>query len=702
MRGKVFLTVTVVIEALAAAVLAGLLVFWLPYYKAQSAFPDGSSLYLEANPDGSACARWTAIRKADRYLFEILDAGEAAAETEDAPAVPKFSAVYDGCECRLEDFDDYGSGLLLRITAQRDYRILGKEKVRTSRNGIAVSLPDRAPGISGLAIAPNRAGTASVTWQTDVGNHCLIYLSESAAGEYSVFAEPEGNSFDFTLGSSGDLPIPEFGERHYLRARAYLETDGLFYVGVVSDCVSVQREDFLAGELELTADAQGSNVYSFAWNEVPGDRYLLEMCSGGVWQTLYTCGQGEPRRYTTNNLPSCSDYEFRISVSGTELAGSNRYPVSPETLSITTEECIVYATVWPLQALEIHADADMTSEVVGSAPAVRAFSVLAEENGMFRIRRGKDSYGYIDARYCLVNLPDYLGALCAYDITNSYDSLYMVHEFEIPDVTGTVIDGYEGVALASGGYLVPLLYPAAQKLVNAAKAARDEGYRLKIYDAFRPNCATREIYDKAELIVSEPLPDRTYLDDEKDPFYPAELIDDPEDESGAFAARLPISAPDEDEEERITYFQLLHNDTYTLSNFLARSASLHNIGIALDLTVERYPDREELEMQTRMHDLSLYSVRGENRANANLLSRFMTEAGFGVLTSEWWHFQDNEARSSLQLATQYGGVSPEGWRADARGWRYRNADGSFCCGAAVTIDGETCRFDADGYVVTDE
>ena len=110
----------------------------------------------------------------------------------------------------------------------------------------------------------------------------------------------------------------------------------------------------------------------------------------------------------------------------------------------------------------------------------------------------------------MINLPEYLGPLCAYNISNSYSSLYMVHEYAIPQVTGEVTVGYDRVRMADGSYLVPLLYPTAQKLETAAREARSRGFRLKIYDSYRPSRATREIYDLTKKVLEEPLPERSY------------------------------------------------------------------------------------------------------------------------------------------------------------------------------------------------
>ena len=245
----------------------------------------------------------------------------------------------------------------------------------------------------------------------------------------------------------------------------------------------------------------------------------------------------------------------------------------------------------------------------------------------------------------MINLPEYLGDLCEYDIVNSYGALYRMHGYGIPQVTGTVISGYEKVQLADGQFLVPYLYPCCEKLIAAARAAGEDGWRLKIYDAYRPHLATEQIYQAAWQILDQPLP------------------------SGEAAAAASAG------NER-TYRDLVEMGPYHLSSFLARTGSSHNMGIALDLTLVS-DTGEEPAMQTEMHDLSWYSVTDRNTGTADLLRDYMTGAGYHTLVSEWWHFQDNETRDALGLGYFQPGVSIEGWKADDSGRRYQNEDGTF-------------------------
>ena len=79
----------------------------------------------------------------------------------------------------------------------------------------------------------------------------------------------------------------------------------------------------------------------------------------------------------------------------------------------------------------------------------------------------------------------------------------------------------------------------------------------------------------------------------------------------------------------------------------------------------------------------------------------MKNAGLNELVSEWWHFQDNEARDTLKLPTVYDGVTPECWMADGMGWKYRRVNGTYFENCPRQIDGVVWTFDENGYVVED-
>lgn len=290
----------------------------------------------------------------------------------------------------------------------------------------------------------------------------------------------------------------------------------------------------------------------------------------------------------------------------------------------------VCATVWPTTELKTYADPERTWQV-GTVKTADAYRVLEEIGDSFGISvEGRTVY--VESTHCLINLPEYLGYLCSYHIANSYASLYKVHEYEIPNVTAVVTGGYEGVKLETGDYLVPLLYPTAKKLAAAADIAAKQGYRLKIYDAFRPNKATLEIYDRMEGLLDKEIPASTLW--------------------GGIMEDLPRT------QSPLTYRMVMTNQgAWALNDFLAKGVSQHNYGIAVDVTLETM-EGEELNMQTSIHDLSWYSVVARNNENANLLASIMKAAGMEELDSEWWHFQDNDTKRKVSLHYVTEGVRP--------------------------------------------
>lgn len=400
--------------------------------------------------------------------------------------------------------------------------------------------------------------------------------------------------------------------------------------------------------LSLQCREEGYNVYTLTWSEDSGGCRLWRSDDEG--QTWQAAGETDAatHSYTTEHLPAFSTLWFRV-----ETADGT----SVEQCVVTTAEQPIYSTVWPLVTLTVYAEAD-GAETIGTVEAGTALCVLEEAGDYFRVRFSREQEGYIDSRYCMIDLPEYLGDLCAYSIVNAESALYMVHDYAIGDVTGTVITGYENVRLADGTDLVPLLYPAAQKLAVAARDARAQGYRLRIYDSFRPHAASKSIYALTERIVDTPVP---------------------EDPAGQ------------------TYRELMtDNGRYRLSNFLANGVSRHNLGVALDLTLETL-EGQELAMQSAIHDLSWYAALERNNENADLLQSIMVAAGFTTLDSEWWHFSDGEAYAELALSYLYDGVSCACWVRDDAGWRYRLVDGSYARSQELTIDGVCYCFDAAGY-----
>lgn len=646
----------------------------LPYRNAESFMPEDPGLTIRQNSGGSLILSWNPAKRADFYCVEIL---RPLKEGQTEPESIFRGYAYDPSGYALPGLPPE-TELTVRVSSVVEYGSGDIMERRMCENPAEATLTFDAPAVTELGwTADPESGTVDISCVLQNATHCRIYLAE--AGKEPVYLKTvSGDCFSLSVGGEGELPELAWGESHTLLFDAYFRTEEITFYGALQESITVAREDLLGRELAPVLTDEGNNICTITWSETKGQSYEVQQLDTlrQQWVTVAQIPGGKARSYTTGHLNNLSSYRFRVvAVGGDTLPGQPYAAVSGE-LTYETGISPIFCTVWPVKNMDAF-DAPEGGAVVGQVAQAKAYWVADASGDMLGIALdGKICY--IDGRYCMINLPEYLGELCAYDITNSYSSIYMVHEYELPGITGTVIDGYGNVDLGERAYLVPLLYPTANKLLDAALDAMEQGYRLKIYDAFRPNRATQQIYDLAESVLERPIPDAPYRGD------------------------IPGDMPALEPGEILTYRDLMTKGGWSLSNFLAKGRSMHNLGIAVDLTLEELYTGEELEMQTAMHDLSSYSVLTRNNENAKLLAEIMKNAGMGDLVSEWWHFQDNQIKEELELTSVWQGISCECWVTDNHGWRYRNRDGSYMTDTTVTLGGVSYRFDTDGYAVLTE
>lgn len=641
-------------------------------------------------------------------------------------------------------------------------------------------------------------GTLSLSWKLSgqVPGFYKIFALDHKYGVFHQAASTSAKQIDLNVyKEGGSLTLPSYEHPLELHVRAAVQGDGYVLCGPASNLIRVERQDLLGDELNLVYRENEPLVYTLEWDETRGEYYDLQEWSPEGWTLLETLDPAESFAYELGRLGSGSHHRFQV-----VARDKNGTVRSTEEAEFFVSVDPLYATVWPIIDQPFYERADKSAASLGKIPGGTALCVLEESGDWFQVRY-KDQYGWVDSRFCMINLPEYVGDHCSYDITNSYRSVFKVHESPIALITDQVVQGFEHIQEEDGRFLVPYLYPCAKKLLSAALAAEADGYRLKIYEAFRPNEATRFLYDTtagqldwAALVYSEEdaegqplgedeeprvldpvtgwvvdLADGLLIDPEteeklsredlrqaeeaglegledpenpenpegqpdlegQDPQLPPEDPSQPfftlpaEGEGGSLdpAEASPEPAPQpenppgtpaepqegepleagiggEEEPEPETYFQIMtNNGRFGLGSFLARVTSAHNRGIALDLTLERIDSGEELEMQSAIHDLSWYSAAYLNNDNAKLLEKYMTATGMRGLSSEWWHFQDDETREAIGLTSYlFKGVDMGGWTRDARGWRYRDADGSVYQNTAFTVDGKRYTADQDGYV----
>lgn len=653
----------VLILAVAVAACMGCWLF--PYLGARSSMPVGGVLTVRERNDGRFLLSWPSSERADFYRVEILDSGEVLWQEQ--------TASRNGI--LLPEFPEEGE-YTIRVSSAVRYTQFGAEKVRYSRKNLEATTVLQAPRI------------VEFQWEADPVNKVVSIDFEMMDADFAVFSHisPDGtrkelrqlnNSgrIDLAFGENGDFPMPDQGEICELVMTVFRNEEDLEFYGAADIHVRIDRDDFLGRDLKLTMEQEGENVIRLRWQETKGEYYQVQRSTAGQdWEIVGKVYPGQELTYQSEHLASCEDYTYRVlAVGGHTMEGCSWAAISQE-INIRTDVSVLYATIWPVKDLPVHTNPD-GGDSVATAREGKAYCILNEVDGYFQVQVD-GRMGFINSNYCLINLPEYLGKLCSYDIRNSYDSIYLIHGFSIPNVTGVVTAGYENVLVEDGNFLVPLLYPTARKLRLASETALEMGYRLKIYDAFRPKEATIEIYELTSEILSQELPEMSV--------------------TGEPASQYQKNW------KPATYQSLMTNGTYQLNHFLAKGVSRHNLGVALDLTLEDVNTRQEVPMQSRMHDLSWYSVTGRNNDSANMLASIMKNAGFGTLSSEWWHFQDDEARNAYSIPAVSQGVSLEGWTKSDRGWMYRDNKGLCHKNQNLTLDGTVYQFDGEGYLILSE
>ena len=253
------------------------------------------------------------------------------------------------------------------------------------------------------------------------------------------------------------------------------------------------------------------------------------------------------------------------------------------------------------------------------------FTILSEQGHWWKVEAAA-GVGWVDHRYCLINLPDVIPSML-YDAVNSYGAVYVSSGKEIPGVTGESF--YPGAAynprLDREEFMMPMLYAAAKKVCAAQHAALAQGNCLKLYEAFRPRSTQLAVIDGLTALAEE----------------------DPEVKAG-------ITTP-----------------PWSMTYFINTGYSNHQRGFAVDVGLVKVKQTQvrttggreylavtdfiEYDMPTAIHELSMAAASTLGPGSDTLtdtmndpavaLRGYFTGAGMSPLESEWWHFNDWNARN---------------------------------------------------------
>ena len=252
-----------------------------------------------------------------------------------------------------------------------------------------------------------------------------------------------------------------------------------------------------------------------------------------------------------------------------------------------------------------------------------AFVILEENGGWWRVSRGGET-GWIEHRYCMINLPDVIPSII-YDDASAYSSRFVSSGKPIPGVTGEAL--YHSLAynirLDRQEFVMPLLYSAARNVCAAQRRALAEGNCLVIYQAYRS-------YD-TQTAVAEAL---------------ARLAGaDPEVQAG-------LSTPPWSMDWFISTGFFNHHQGYALDAGMVKvyGAETRYAGAWPYLRMTEYA---QYQMPTAVHELSLAAASTVSPGSSQLsqtmngpaiaLREYFTASGLSPLDSEWWHFSDAAA-----------------------------------------------------------
>jgi D-alanyl-D-alanine dipeptidase len=173
-----------------------------------------------------------------------------------------------------------------------------------------------------------------------------------------------------------------------------------------------------------------------------------------------------------------------------------------------------------------------------------------------------------------------------------------------------------------------VLYPAgacllqestAQKLLKAAEIFAKDGYRIRIYDAYRPYSVSVYLYEEIQ--------DKRFV---------ANPSTKPSDHNKGAAVDITLEGIDTG--NQIDMPSQMH--TFNITSFRNfPDISLYTVGSAeYNAFLQKYPDIFD------------YSKRTSTEiSNMNYMTKVMKECGFTTISTEWWHFSDNEKAQFMVL-----------------------------------------------------
>ena len=268
-----------------------------------------------------------------------------------------------------------------------------------------------------------------------------------------------------------------------------------------------------------------------------------------------------------------------------------------------------------------------------------AFVILEEKNDIWwRITKDDAREGWVKNTYCYLNLPDVIPSI-VYDNTNGYSSIFVSSGRAVPNIYGEKLydSKFRNERLDKDEYVMACNYRMAKNVFAAQQAALAEGYTLVINETFRPMDVQKDVAAGLQLLYNQ---------------------------DNVVRAGINVRP-------------------WGIGWFIANGLSTHQMGCAMDVSLARVVRMEmrvsgpyryaavtemiPCQMPTPMHELSAAAVSLSQAVNgysktawkavqpaasmtkdAMKLQEICTGAGnMHPLASEWWHFNDLDAKDAI-------------------------------------------------------
>ena len=320
-----------------------------------------------------------------------------------------------------------------------------------------------------------------------------------------------------------------------------------------------------------------------------------------------------------------------------EISEPDLPDISLDNYDLDYELPINGASGFSLISMGLRETPDENSNAITTIQPGYAFKIISAQDNWWYVYYDGMS-GWVDNTFCMINLPDIIPSII-YVNTNSTSSVLRSSGYDLPGITGERLYNARAFSHRFGEeqYIMPVLYQTAGRIHNAQQTALENGDSLKIYETFRPWDVQVNIRSTLQALMND----------------------------------------------NAAVHNGINTGGWRMSWFISTSVSTHQMGAAVDASLVRIIDYEvrttggyaykvitsyeDYPMPTTVHELSAQAVvlrhgvqwnRTTGWGNvpfadtmtegAKALHYIFVNAGFIPLASEWWHFDDMDARNAIR------------------------------------------------------